>query len=116
MPNYANADTPGRVSRWSQLTEPHTARNCLFSPSVGSDFLSERRPLEIFNRGQSLLNKLGLMDMESGSLILYDRSTGVVSLTVVDALPLAELECFLELRHVFNVKRRSREWRDHPPR
>ena len=51
------------------------------------------------------MNKLGLMDMETGSLILYDRSTGVVSLTVVDALPLAELEGFLELRHVFNVNR-----------
>ena len=43
------------------------------------------------------------MDMETARLILYDRSTGVVALTVVDALPLAELEGLLELRHVFNV-------------
>ena len=41
------------------------------------------------------------MDMETVRLILYDRSTGVVTLTVVDALPLAKLKCLLELRHVF---------------
>ena len=105
MPSDANADTSGRLSRWTQLTEPHTARNCLFSPSVVSDFLSERRPLGITIGGQSLLNKLGLMDMETGRLILNDRSTGVVTLTVVDTLPLAELEGLLELRHVFHVNR-----------
>ena len=43
--------------------------------------------------------------METVRLILYDRSTVVVTLTVVDALPLAELEGLLELRHVFNVDR-----------
>ena len=32
IPRDAKADTFGRVSRWTQLTEPHTARNCLFSP------------------------------------------------------------------------------------
>ena len=37
----------GGSFRWTQLTVPHTARNCLFSPSVFSDFLSERRPLRI---------------------------------------------------------------------
>ena len=47
MPSDAKADTSGRLSRWTQLIEPHTARNCLFSPSVVSDFLSERRPLGI---------------------------------------------------------------------
>ena len=47
MPSDANADTSRRVSRWTQLTEPSTARNCLFSPSVVSDFLSERRLLGI---------------------------------------------------------------------
>ena len=45
------------------------------------------------------------MDMETVRLILYDRSTGIVTLTVVDALPLAELEGLLELRHVFKVDR-----------
>ena len=40
-----------------------------------------------------------------GRLILFDRSTSAVTLTVVDALPLAELEGLLELRHVFNVDR-----------
>ena len=99
MPSDANADTSGRVSRWTELTEPHTARNCLFSPSVVSDFLSERRLHAITIGGQSLLNKLGLIDMETARLILHDRST-VVALTVVDALPLAD----------------SREWRGRPPR
>ena len=47
MPSDAKADTSGRVSRWTHLTEPHTARNCLFSPSLVSDFLSERRPFGI---------------------------------------------------------------------
>ena len=65
-----------------------------------SDFLSERRPSWNHIRGQSLLNKLGLMDMETERLILYDRSTGVVTITVADALPLAKLEGLLELRHV----------------
>ena len=37
------------------------------------------------------------MDMETVGLILYDRSTVVVTLTVVD------VEGLLELRHVFNV-------------
>ena len=45
------------------------------------------------------------MDMETVGLILYDCSTGVVTLNVVDALPLAELEGILELRHVFSVNR-----------
>ena len=45
------------------------------------------------------------MDMETVRLLLYDRSTRVVTLTVADALPLAELEGLLELRHVFNVNR-----------
>ena len=40
------------------------------------------------------------MDVETVRLILYDRSTGVVTLTVVDTLPLAKLESLLELRHV----------------
>ena len=44
------------------------------------------------------MNKLGLMDMKTVRLILYDRSTGEVTLTVVDALPLAKLEDLLELR------------------
>ena len=56
------------------------------------------------------------MDMETVRLILYDRSTGVVSLTVVDALPLAELEGLLELRHVFSVDRIPVRWRGRPPR
>ena len=34
------------------------------------------------------------MDMETVRLIVYDRSTGVVTLIVVDALPLAELKVF----------------------
>ena len=51
------------------------------------------------------MNKLGLMDMETVTLILYDRSTSVVTLTVVDALPLAELEGLLELRHVLCADR-----------
>ena len=45
------------------------------------------------------------MDMETVRLILYDRLTGVVTLTVVDALPLAEPESILEFRQVFNVNR-----------
>ena len=64
-----------------------------------------RRPLGITMRGQSLLNKRGLMDMETVRLILNDSSTDVVTLTVVDALPLAELEGLLGLRHVFTVDR-----------
>ena len=43
--------------------------------------------------------------METVRLILYDRSTGVVTLPVVGALPRALLEGLLELRHVFNVNR-----------
>ena len=49
------------------------------------------------------MNKLGLMDMKTVRLILNDRSSGVVTLTVVNALPLAELERLLELRQVFSV-------------
>ena len=45
------------------------------------------------------------MDKETVRLILYDRSTGVVTLTVVDALPRVELESLLAFRHVFNVNR-----------
>ena len=45
------------------------------------------------------------MDTETVRLILYDRSTGEVTLTVVDALPLAKLEVLLELCHVFTVDR-----------
>ena len=47
MPCDASADTSGRLSRWTQLIEPLTARNCLFSPSLILDFLSERHPLGI---------------------------------------------------------------------
>ena len=86
MPSDANADTSGLVSRWSQLTELHTAHNCLFSPSVVSDFLSERRPL-----GITIVDSLSWTNLAWWTWILYDRSTLVVTLTVVDALPLAEL-------------------------
>ena len=51
--------------RWTQLTEHHTARNCLFPPSLVSDFLSERRPLGITIRDSLSRTKLGLMDMEN---------------------------------------------------
>ena len=37
------------------------------------------------------------MDMKTIRLILYHRSTGIVTLTVADALPLAKLEGLLEL-------------------
>ena len=45
------------------------------------------------------------MDMETVRLILNDCSTGVVTLTVVEHLPLAKLEGLLELRHVLNMNR-----------
>ena len=107
----ANADTSGPVSRKTQLNELHTARNCLFSPTVVShrthfawfSVLHEplaQLPSDVLLESQleqSLLNKLGLMDMETVRLILYDRST--------DALPLAELEGLLEVHHVFSVNR-----------
>ena len=70
-----------------------------------SDFLSERRPLGITIGDSLSQTKLGLMDMKTIRLILYDRSTGIVTLTVVDALPLAKLEGLLELRHVLNMNR-----------
>ena len=43
------------------------------------------------------------MDMAAVRRVLNDGSTSLVALTVVDALPLAELEGLLEFRHVFCV-------------
>ena len=45
------------------------------------------------------------MDVEAVRRVLNDRSTGIVTLTVIDALPFAELDGLLELRHLFNVIR-----------
>ena len=45
------------------------------------------------------------MDMEAVRLVQNDGSTGVVTLTVLDALSLTELEGLLEFRHVFFVDR-----------
>ena len=56
------------------------------------------------------------MDMETVRLILYDRSTDVVTLTVVDTLPLVKLEGLLEHHHVFNMNRVPVSGRDHLPR
>ena len=62
-----------------------------------------RRPFWNHNRGQSLLNKLGLVDMETVRLVLNHGPTSVVTCTVVDTFSLAELESLLEFRHVFCV-------------
>ena len=83
---------------------PHCTQLPLLTVS-GFGFLIRATSSWNHNWGQSLLIRLGLMDTETVRLILYDRSTGEVTLTVVDALPLAELEVLLELRHVFNVNR-----------
>ena len=65
MPSDAKADTSGRVSRWTQLMEPHTARNFLFCPSLVSDFLSDWRPLESQLEKVAHANKLGFVNMET---------------------------------------------------
>ena len=99
MPSGAGAYTSGQVSRWTHLTEPQLSLFTItcFGFLVGAKFFWNH------NRRQSLSNKFGLIDMEAVRLVLNDGSTGVVTLTVVDALPLAELEGLLEFRHVFCV-------------
>ena len=91
MPSDANADTSKRLSRWTRLTEPHTARNCLYSQSVVSDFLSERRPLGITTETVSLpLAKLeGLLELRhvlnmnrvpvSGEIMYLDENVSLRS-------------------------------------
>ena len=43
------------------------------------------------------------MDMDTVRLILYDRSTSIITVTVVDALPFAKVEGLLELLHVLSM-------------
>ena len=43
------------------------------------------------------------MDVEAVRLVLNDSSTGIVTLTVVDALPFAKLEGLLKLCHVLSM-------------
>ena len=43
------------------------------------------------------------MDVEAVRLVLNDSSTGIVTLTVVDALPFAKLEGLLKLCHVLRM-------------
>ena len=43
------------------------------------------------------------MDVEAVRMVLNDSSTGIVTLTVVDALPHSKLEGLLELCHVLSM-------------
>ena len=49
------------------------------------------------------MNKLGLVNMETVRLVLNHSSTGVITLTVVNTLPLTELAGFLQFHHVLRV-------------